>query len=355
MTKRIIWVDAIRAGAMIAIVLGHALGQFEGGFLYRWLYYFHVPLCIVISGYLFKENNTLEGAFQYIKKVFRNLYVPYIFWAIISIAIYLLIIDRANMYNGFINYFKGLIFANGSLGRDLNSSGYMVWNTPLWYLPCLISIEVITSLLCCIIRSSYKHEILFVTFIALGAFCYFVHLHTLFMELESAIYLMPFYFQGLLIRKHEENIVNRFGAKKKGALVAVMAGLCVVGSVLGYVNGVPGYLSDGYGKSYLLFLLSGEMLCCGFVGIARTLSVNGKVIGYIGKNTLKILVMHRFFIMFFSLLIKRFLQNASLNSQIQITISSIITVFTVALCLIAGSAIEKFCPILIGKRKMEVK
>lgn len=62
MATRVRWVDQVRALAMILIVLGHSLGQTggEGGTVYNWLCLFHVPLCVVLSGFLFSPRNTLS-------------------------------------------------------------------------------------------------------------------------------------------------------------------------------------------------------------------------------------------------------------------------------------------------------
>lgn len=76
--KRIEWVDRVRAFAMISVVLGHALGQInEDVFLNRWLYLFHVPLCVIISGYLFKEKDNLKQSMNYVKKILIREYIPY--------------------------------------------------------------------------------------------------------------------------------------------------------------------------------------------------------------------------------------------------------------------------------------
>lgn len=92
------WVDQVRALAMILIVLGHSLGQTggEGGTIYNWLYLFHVPLCVVLSGFLFSPRNTLSDGKRYVKKVLLHEYVPYLIWGALSIVVYLVLMCRNN-------------------------------------------------------------------------------------------------------------------------------------------------------------------------------------------------------------------------------------------------------------------
>ncbi len=155
MATRKRWVDQVRALAMILIVLGHSLGQTggEGGTIYNWLYLFHVPLCVVLSGFLFSPRNTLSDGKRYVKKVLLHEYVPYLIWGALSIVVYLVLMCRNNSairIGG--GYAIGLLYGNGSLGRSSTSSGLMVWNSPMWYLPFI----VVTEILACAISKLFN-------------------------------------------------------------------------------------------------------------------------------------------------------------------------------------------------------
>lgn len=57
------WVDDVKVIACILVVLGHFLASVQsyapGGVLYEWfhktIYYFHVPLFFICSGYLYQK------------------------------------------------------------------------------------------------------------------------------------------------------------------------------------------------------------------------------------------------------------------------------------------------------------
>lgn len=68
--KRDYWVDNLKELACILVVLGHFFqsmvksGIIEDSFLYQWfnttIYYFHIPLFFICSGYLY-QNKTVRS------------------------------------------------------------------------------------------------------------------------------------------------------------------------------------------------------------------------------------------------------------------------------------------------------
>lgn len=86
MTKqRILWLDALKAFAILIVILGHCL-QFIGevGVLYKYIYAFHMPLFMAISGYCsYKPSISLYN----IKKRFFQLVIPFFTWPIVWFAI----------------------------------------------------------------------------------------------------------------------------------------------------------------------------------------------------------------------------------------------------------------------------
>lgn len=78
---RILWADALKSFAITIVVLGHCL-QFlnETGILYKYIYAFHMPLFMAISGYCsYKPLITLNS----IKRRFFQLVIPFFCWPIV--------------------------------------------------------------------------------------------------------------------------------------------------------------------------------------------------------------------------------------------------------------------------------
>lgn len=83
--NRILWIDTVKAIAIFLIVLGHVLhGKCEN--LWVWIYSFHVPLFVVLSGFVFDNKNKKFSYF--VTKKFCSLMVPYYIFSILSILVY---------------------------------------------------------------------------------------------------------------------------------------------------------------------------------------------------------------------------------------------------------------------------
>lgn len=89
--EREVWVDNVKVIACILVVLGHFFqsitkaGIISDNVLYQWfnqtIYYFHVPLFFICSGYLYQKYSRVDDASSWIKNILKKvlaLGVPYI-------------------------------------------------------------------------------------------------------------------------------------------------------------------------------------------------------------------------------------------------------------------------------------
>ena len=72
--KREGWIDVAKGIGILTVVFGHS-GDFT---LVPYLYWFHMPLFFIISGYLHKQPQTLDGVLNYNLKRTVQLLVPYV-------------------------------------------------------------------------------------------------------------------------------------------------------------------------------------------------------------------------------------------------------------------------------------
>ncbi len=104
------------------------------------------------------------------------------------------------------------------------------------------------------------------------------------------------------------------------------------------------YVASGYGILPLfyisaLFSTFGYMLLCS--------CVSSKVTEYIGRNTLPILLMHKFPILLFQLIFRiQLVKGGAVNIMISIGI----TLVSVAMSLAVGAFIDRFLPFMFGKK-----
>ena len=327
-TKRVNWIDALKALSIFLIVLGHLI------------YGFHVPLFIILSGMTFNINN--DNFLSFLKKRIYRIIIPYIIWGIISIIIYTFLGEYFDGKNkiSLSKCLLGLIWGNGE-------KGFMRWNLPLWFLPTLFSINIIYYF---IDKHFYRERnlpmLILIEFI-ISLIVYKIKIFTnLPFGIETAIYLLPFFTFGKLLsnkifNKKYQEIVNR-----KTLLISII--LILSSSIIIISQKNIDYVADQY-RNYILFILSASMFSLALILIFININNFNNIILLIGKNTMIILVLHKFPIMFFRNLFpitKNFYINYRFFSSL------LISFLTIFLCLIFGQILKKRFPWLFGEKNI---
>ena len=91
-------IDFLRASAIITVILGHCI-QFGQGpvyysgkcledYLFRFIYSFHMPLFMLLSGYLFYSTICRHSFAANILSRFKTLFIPIIMWNIVPFIMY---------------------------------------------------------------------------------------------------------------------------------------------------------------------------------------------------------------------------------------------------------------------------
>lgn len=339
--ERIGWIDTLRAFAVFAIVLGHTLRN--ATVVYPWLYSFHVPLCVLTSGIVFHVRQKKFGTF--LKEKFRALMIPYYCFALISIALYAILGSKMEKTVGGgydvspLQSVIGMLYAN-------SGTGLMRWNMPLWYIPMTF---VLLLMAFWIFRSkdNLKWNITVFLLSVLVAFILYekIRLPNLPFGLETAIYMFPFFALGKVIG----SVKGEFTRKSILVKIAVTVGCLVVGTFMTIGNGQVSYNADSYGThGFGYFLVMAIMLCVGFVSLAMCFPNGVTPINYVGRNTVGIMVMHKFPILFFVGLLPI---SKKLIGTYPLVASSMIAILSIGMCLAASEVIYRVCPIALGKRK----
>lgn len=125
--RRSDWIDVYKALGMALIVIGHFL---PAGWLRNALYTFHVPSFFISSGFTFK---TEDKFLLFLEKRAKTLLAPYLTFA--SLSLYVYIIDESDAS------------IQSVAERVLFYEGNTAWNSPLWFLPVLFLIQMLSKLL----------------------------------------------------------------------------------------------------------------------------------------------------------------------------------------------------------------
>ena len=86
--KRLYYIDNLKGFLIILVVLGHCIQNFmpnyESNILFRFIYSFHMPLFIFVSGYVsYKDHITWKS----VDKRFMQLMIPFFAWGVVKALI----------------------------------------------------------------------------------------------------------------------------------------------------------------------------------------------------------------------------------------------------------------------------
>lgn len=343
MKRRVAWIDIARAIGIFFIVLGHIP---EDGLVRKYIFSFHVPLFFLISGICFNGH---ENPKRFVEKKIKTIVVPYFVFSIMSIMIFAVAGHIAPSITKGIN--TDVIFNMKVMLYGNSKPSLMKYNLPLWFLPCLFSTSLIVYGIEKTLQCVQKKNIcrwLCITVLVLIGMLYTKYASQVYLpwHIETAVQMSVFYLLGVQVQETE--ILDQSEKYKPRALsvlliiVSLMIG--IYGSQLNHIIGVR---NDSYGNILLYY---GVSLCNCFVWLSLAMYIkHSKLLEYIGKNTLSILVLHKFPIMLVTTVLgsSRFVTIDSLTSFVA---ACVITIITIGLCLIGNSVISYFCPAVIGKQ-----
>lgn len=154
--KRIVWIDYLKAFACFLVAFGHLLQSFNKAgidnytgitqFINWFIYLFHMPLFMMISGFLYcntKKRFTLKEYKNFSIKKIINLLIPYV-------TFYLLFIGINMLFSNSVNNARGI----DDLLRIFNNP-----IAPYWFLYALMSIFIVIPILEKIFKNN-KFEVL---------------------------------------------------------------------------------------------------------------------------------------------------------------------------------------------------
>lgn len=177
MNDRIQSIDAIKAFTIFLVVVGHILQKtilnFDDNYFFKFIYSFHMPLFIFISGFLSYRTSGLKQG--YLRSKFLALLVPYFSWLFFGILLNLI---------------------NGSFRTENIMSNLLYPDNGLWFLWVLFWIHVILYI-CYSISKKY-------TFVLLSVF-YLLYFFSIIISkvdnifcFKTFAFLFPFFFLGYI-------------------------------------------------------------------------------------------------------------------------------------------------------------
>ncbi len=277
-TKRIHYLDIARAIAIFSIVLGHTIAYSTHCYeIYRFIFAFSVPLFFVLSGMTFRLKE--ETTWQFIKRKFLRIMIPYFVWAILFLVPYYLFGSNFSSELSQPNLL-GVLYGSGA-------DSALKQNTPLWFLPALFTTELLYYFLLKIFRHPKTPYFLLPAVLLIG------YITTIFLGqiilpwgINSALTIGVFFYLGYLLKNY--NFKPIFAAL-----------LFILGLIAFIFNSHDNVIwSDYQYNNYFLTIIAGATFAFSIIAFAKYLGKN-HIIEYVGQNTMSILIFHKLIVVIF--------------------------------------------------------
>jgi len=331
---RLDYIDNAKAMAILLVIIGHTDGIPH--FLEIFIYSFHMPAFFFLSGYLVKDSKLGIKFKTYAGIQFRNLIIPYLFFAVFSLLYSIL--------NNFISR-NPIDLYSKLLGIAYGNCDGLVVNRVLWFFTCLF----VTSLLFYLLFKALKKAYL-VMLVSLATCLLFMYFHNpsqmrMPWNLDLSIIALFFFAAG---KFYSEISIKNDLVKKNGTRIAFVILLCIA---LFYLSKLNGRIDMAYMvfKNPLLFVANG---CIGIVIVllSSLLLPPTKMARFLSRNTIVIFPLHP---LIFSVFTAVGMMIFKLPHSFQATMlfAGIYSCGAIILCYPASLLLFNFLPIAVGGRK----
>lgn len=344
------WIDRWKGLLIILVVVGHVAGSVAAmaphkdwatwHYIYKSIYFFHMPAFFFISGMLFRRDIELK---EFAIKRVKRLLVPYFIFGLFSIIIFM-VFEGAFRIETQGNAFwdsRGkdawwVPLASLLYGAPLPGTDGFRCNSVLWFLPCLFSSQMILA----IIRKLPKFGIM-----AIGLFAPIIYVALNKAECPSlpwGLRSMAKYFFFVAL-----GVVWRQVVSMDRKWWRVIVALFIYLGAAYFVS-----YSTGMYKDYLWWLLITAMGTLGIVvsaGIAKIVSL--RVLVICGEISIGIMMLHKLPLLAMQMkvwIVKQMITSGGLSAAI-----GAIGLIAVALgiSLIASLMIKKIAPWALGMNR----
>ena len=289
MKERIEWIDWLKGIALVLVIIGHTFRtsmyseNMIYGYIKSFIYAFHMPLFISISGFLFQSNRNNYMNIN-ILDFFRNKWKSYMKPLISYAAIMYIIFSIFSIISGF------KIMLGGGIGLTeyflLTITGENPYSVHLWYLLTTFLI-VITCYVVLKISSKTHHDEMFVLFI-LAFVLWNIRIlwgEDFCMTVKSYLKYSIFFVLGMILNK------KRIDVPQKYYLL-----LSFISWVYIFIYSTDMIKTTMFLYSYLknaLVLISCFVIIINFFDVARSDFFHSKFIKYLGKNSMVFYLFHQ--------------------------------------------------------------
>lgn len=325
------WVDWMKALGMLFIIWGHAFPEVFTPFIYS----FNVPLFFIVSGYLYKRDESFN---IFLKKNFISLIIPYLLLCLIKDFSHII-----KYYNDIPELLKFPIGVFGGFHTFMNAPAAK----NLWFVYTLFLIKAIFHFARGA-RNLTLCAVLCVTASIIAGYCNY---HPLWAVTNMFLALPCFLFgyaASVLFREKLLMSVKAIKSCKPAYVILCIAILLVLQFLLSSLNGCVLMFKGFYGSNILLFYLLGLSGTVAIFLISVLLdNIKYKVVGVISAGTMVILQFHRDLYHPLGKMVKNLTVGGVCEGVLSLLASFLVLLAFVPIIML----LHKYFPLIIGNRK----
>lgn len=342
--NRVLWIDIAKAFAILLVVFGHTI---RGGCIQGVVYGFHVPAFFLLAGMTCSTTNIASR----IRKDFLRIMVPYYVFGLASILIFTVLgsvaADKLSMDvdTSFTKNLVELLVMNPKGGR-------MKFNLPLWFLPCLFAVKCVYYGLVKLFRDNQIKILIASLVLCVIGFVYTgLGGPSLPFNFSVALKMMVFFAFGQWMMR----LISEKKVRFIGGWLSCIPGVLflIVAALVGWFVPAVNYSGDTF-PDLIAFVITSTTGSVGLCLVAMAIG-KSKILAYIGKNTLAILVMHKFPVLLFQTVGPLKGPLTWYDDPLGMLCGLAVSVAAIGICLAVGWFINRFLPFLFGDFSCFVK
>nr|MBQ8252112.1 acyltransferase family protein [Lachnospiraceae bacterium] len=221
MTKqREFWIDAIKGLGIALMILGH---MFIGPSLKGFIYSFHMPLFVLISGYLFRADGSAKDL---ILRKCKSILLPFLYCNIATLFVRLALLTVSGSFTP--EGALGIARMQALMTLGANSSyktimEYVESSGPVWYLPFIFNIQILFILFAKIYKKKSRIgnmlELCAVLLLGYAGYHIGTKIAYLLWSFDASLVGLIVFYVGIKLREH------RFFEQKYATPVSLVLGL----------------------------------------------------------------------------------------------------------------------------------
>lgn len=257
------------------------------------IYAFHMPLFFILAGMMF-NNEKYSSAKALLKNKFRTMILPYCFFCMLGVLYKSVFLVYSHNWTGIVELTGKAVYS--IVWAPYSLKYFRDFNTPMWFVPSLMLVEIIYYLL---LRSCKRKSSVIIAAASISTVGWImesgmipIDFSVLPWNLSSACFSLGFFTIGNLcfplIKK--ELIERPASCKKTRVCTALLALSCAITIFAGLANGKVSIGSRILNNGLLLYI-SG---CAGtvFVLVLSEILRKSRTLGFCGKNSFSIMGSH---------------------------------------------------------------